>query len=70
MYVTIACHHDRRGGDLDPRLRRACDGLQRPAIEELDANEHIGDRELKPDDLDALAGEPIPPRVDPPALDQ
>ena len=59
-----------RRGDLDPRLRRARDSLHRPAVQELDTDERVGDRELKPRDLDALAGEPFRPGVDPAALDE
>ena len=36
-----------RGGDLEPGLRRAHDGLQRRSIQQLDADQGIGDRVLQ-----------------------
>ena len=69
----VGAHHlppRLRGGDLDPRLRRARDGLHRPAVQQFDPDQGIGDRELKAPDLDALAGESVRPGVDPPALDE
>ena len=58
-----------RGGDLDEGLRRARDARPLSAVQHLDADEHVGDGELEPDELDAPARQPLGPRVDRVALD-
>ncbi len=45
------------GRDLDPGLRRPHDRRPRPAVEQLDPHEDVGDRRLQPRELDALPGE-------------
>ena len=72
-FDDVGTHHlppRLRGGDLDPRLRWASDGLKRPPVEQFDANKRVGDRELKPGELDAFAGEPVRPGIDPPPLQE
>jgi hypothetical protein len=55
----VGAHHfppTLRGGNLDPRLRRAGNGRPFPAVQHLEADEHVGDGQLKSDELDALSG--------------
>jgi hypothetical protein len=44
-----------RAGDLDPRLGRTCDDGPAPAVEHLEAGQHVGDGELQAGELDALS---------------
>ena len=60
----VGAHHfppGLRGGDLDPRLRRAHDGRPFPAVQQLEADQHVGDGELQSSELDALAGQSFGP---------
>jgi hypothetical protein len=41
-----------------------------PAVEQLNPDQHVRDRQLKADELDPLARQPVWPRVDRPPLHQ
>ena len=63
-------HPGLRAGHLDPRLSRTRDDGPGPAVEHLEAGQHVGDGELKPDELDVLSRQSIRPRVDPASFDE
>ncbi len=58
------------GGELDPGPRGVDDGRRGAPVERLDPDEHIGDRGLKPRELDPFPGEAGGSRVERAALEE
>ena len=70
MYVPITSHRIA----MAAISTHGCEGramvCHRPAVQQLDPDQSIGDRKLQPGDFDALAGEPVRPGIDPSPLDE
>ncbi len=61
-------HPSLRRSNFHPRLRGMHDGRQLPAVQQFNAHQDVGNRELQPGKLDALACQTVGPGVDPSAL--